>query len=52
MNDDWLHTGRLKEKVDQGNWEAKREPEEMNAPLYPWNQIDKDWVTLVFENFP
>jgi len=23
MNDDWLHTGRLKEKVDQGNWETK-----------------------------
>ena len=30
MNDDWLHTGRLKEKVDQGNWKRRWDPEEID----------------------
>jgi len=41
MNDDWLHAGRLKEKADQGDEEAKRELEEMDAPLYSWTEIDE-----------
>jgi len=41
MNDDWFHADRLKEKADQGDEEAKRELEEMDAPLYSWTEIDE-----------